>query len=131
LLAGKAGGVAQPTCTPCSVSHTIETVTAPVQTIIKEVVKEDSLTPPGWANARVEDILDRELKIAEREREISKREENINRREHDASRREGWIMEQLVALGNDGPQVEEEYVYGPPGSKPKAKVPPSQRRSEP
>ncbi|KAL0946890.1 hypothetical protein HGRIS_013054 [Hohenbuehelia grisea] len=122
LLVGAPGGVvpSPPICPPCAVaSQTIETVTAPAQTIIKEVVKEDSLTPPGWTNARVEDILDRELKIAEREREISKREEGVNRREHDASRRESWIMEQLIALGNDG-QVEEEYVYAP-GSKHKAK----------
>ncbi len=68
----------------------------PAQTIIKEIVKEDSLAPPGWGGPRAEEILDRELKIAERERDISKREENVNRREHDASRREGWIMEQLM-----------------------------------
>ena len=74
-------------------------VPPPIQTVIKEVVKEESLTPPGWwdqARVRAEDILDRELKIAEREREISRREEAVNRREHDASRRESWIMEQLV-----------------------------------
>uniref|UniRef100_A0A0W0F958 Uncharacterized protein n=1 Tax=Moniliophthora roreri TaxID=221103 RepID=A0A0W0F958_MONRR len=82
------------------------------------IVKEDSLTPPGWASPRIDEILDRELKVAEREREISKREESINRREHDASRRESWIMEQLIALGNDNPQTyEEEYVYEPAGSK--------------
>jgi hypothetical protein len=119
-----------------------------VQTIIKEIVKEDSLTPPGWSSPRAEEILDRELKIAERERDISKREESVNRREHDASRRESWIMEQLMyvafpvssdlpiteifssALGNDNPTVEEEY-YDPSGVKRKAKVPPPlPRRSE-
>jgi hypothetical protein len=95
LLAGAPGGVIpSPSpilCPPCE--------SQPVQTIIKEVVKEQELTPPGWwkeAGARAEDIIDRELKIAERERDISKREENINRREHDASRRESWIMEQLM-----------------------------------
>lgn len=97
LLAGAPGGVipSQAVCPPCAATTTIETVTGPVQTIIKEVVKEDSLTPPGWASPRAEEILDRELKIAERERDISKREETVNRREHDASRRESWIMEQL------------------------------------
>ncbi|RDB21372.1 Phenylalanine--tRNA ligase, mitochondrial [Hypsizygus marmoreus] len=126
LLAGAPGGVI-PTpspilCPPCAASTTIETITAPVQTIIKEVVKEDSLTPPGWVGPRAEEILDRELKIAERERDISKREESVNRREHDASRRESWIMEQLHDLGNDNPQhVEEEYVYEPVGSKRKSK----------
>ncbi|CAK5277690.1 unnamed protein product [Mycena citricolor] len=92
----------------------------PAQTIIQEIVKEASLTPPGWAAGRADEILDRELRIAERERDISKREEVVNRREHDASRREGWIMEQLIALGNDQPEaVEEEYIYEP---KRKAKV---------
>jgi hypothetical protein len=99
LLAGAPGGVI-PTpspilCPACVASTTIETITGPIQTVIKEVVKEDSLTPPGWVGTRAEELLDRELKIAERERDISKREENVNRREHDASRRESWIMEQL------------------------------------
>jgi len=103
--------------------------------VIKEVVKDAELTPPGWwdnARVRAEDIFDRELKIAEREREISRREESVNRREHDASRRESWIMEQLAVLGNDGQTVEEEYIYEQPGSKRRPKVPPPpiQRRSE-
>lgn len=125
LLAGAPGGVIpSPSpilCPPCTVTTITETVTPPVQTIIKEVVKEDSLAPPGWVGTRAEELLDRELKIAERERDISKREETVNRREHDASRRESWIMEQLHALG-DGPQpVEDEYVYEPLGAKRKAK----------
>ncbi|EMD38335.1 hypothetical protein CERSUDRAFT_82590 [Gelatoporia subvermispora B] len=122
LLAGAPGGVipSAPVCAPCE--------TPPVQTVIKEVVKEESLTPPGWwdqARVRAEDILDRELKIAEREREIGRREEAVNRREHDASRREGWIMEQLVALNmEDQPQsVEEEYLFEPAGARRKPKVP--------
>jgi len=136
LLVGAPGGVIPspspvlcPACTPTTFT---EIVAAPTQTIIKEIVKEDSLTPPGWSSPRAEELLDRELKIAEREREISKREENVNRREHDASRREAWIMEQLIALGNDNPQVvEEEYVYEPAGARRKTKVPtPSQRRFE-
>jgi hypothetical protein len=152
LLAGAPGGVIpSPSpilCPACVATTTIETVTAPAQTIIKEVVKEDSLTPPGWVGTRAEELLDRELKIAERERDISKREESVNRREHDASRRESWIMEQLQyvsfvmfsapelrrlfsALGNDAPHVEDEYIYEPVGSKRKAKVPPPlPRRSE-
>ncbi|KAE9396019.1 hypothetical protein BT96DRAFT_757525, partial [Gymnopus androsaceus JB14] len=119
LLAGAPGGVipspSPVLCPPCLVATTVETITGPIQTVIKEIVKEDSLTPPGWSSPRIDDILDRELKIAEREREISKREEGVNRREHDASRRESWIMEQLIALGNDSPAVEEEYVYEPVG----------------
>ncbi|KAF8798031.1 hypothetical protein BYT27DRAFT_7203731 [Phlegmacium glaucopus] len=134
LLVGAPGGVVSaptPIICPACVSTTItETVIPPAQTVIKEIVKEDSLTPPGWSGPRAEEILERELKIAERERDISKREENVNRREHDASRREGWIMEQLIALGNDNPQsVEEEYVYEPSKRKPKV-PPPSPRRSE-
>jgi hypothetical protein len=100
LLAGAPGGVIpspSPIICPVCVSSTItETVVPPAQTVIKEIVKEDALAPPGWAGPRAEEILERELKIAERERDISKREENVNRREHDASRREGWIMEQLM-----------------------------------
>lgn len=100
LLAGAPGGVIpspSPILCPSCVASTITlTETPPVQTIIKEIVKEDSLAPAGWGGPRAEEILERELKIAERERDISKREENVNRREHDASRREGWIMEQLM-----------------------------------
>ena len=101
LLIGAPGGVmpAQPTpasCPACQASTVTEIASAPTQTIIKEIVKEDSLAPAGWAGPRAEELLDRELRIAEREREISKREENVNRREHDASRRESWIMEQLM-----------------------------------
>lgn len=159
ILAGAPGGVIAPTPSPlvCPACPTVyEKVTEappPVQTVIKEVVKEESLTPPGWwdqARIRAEDILDRELKIAEREREISRREEQVNRREHDASRREGWIMEQLVyvphssqcfrtnwfahlsALNEVQPEtVEEEYIYNEPppplapgGARRKPKVPP-------
>jgi len=112
----------------------------PIQTVIKEVVTEkEALTPPGWyaeGQMRFQDILDRELKIADREREISRREEQVNKREHDASRREGWIMEQLIALGNEEPQtVEEEVYYDAPRApaavrKPKVPSPPIIRRSE-
>jgi len=129
MLVGAPGGVmpAQPSPIACPTyqpSTVTETLSAPTQTIIKEIVKEDSLAPAGWAGPRAEELLDRELRIAEREREISKREENVNRREHDASRRESWIMEQLISLGNDGPQaVEEEYVYEPAGAKRKSKFP--------
>ncbi|KAL0581736.1 phenylalanyl-tRNA synthetase alpha subunit, mitochondrial [Marasmius crinis-equi] len=117
ILAGAPGGVITTpspaaVCQPCIAATTVETVVGPIQTVIKEIVKEDSLTPPGWASPRIDEILDRELKVAEREREISKREEGINRREHDAARRESWIMEQLIALGNGEPQtVEEEHIY--------------------
>ncbi|TFY74723.1 hypothetical protein EWM64_g9290 [Hericium alpestre] len=132
ILAGAPGGVigAPPTpCPPCPMVAQATFEPPPAQTVIKEVVKEDAITPPGWwkeGNVRFDDILDRELKIAEREREISRREETVNRREHDASRREAWIMEQLVALGNE-PEVEEEYHYEPLGA-PRAPVPPPKRR---
>jgi hypothetical protein len=109
-----------------------ETISLPAQTIIKEIVKEDSLAPAGWSGPRTEELIERELKIAERERDISKREENVNRREHDAARRESWIMEHLISLGNDVPQtVEEEYIYEQPPKR-KVKVPPPTppRRSE-
>ena len=147
LLVGAPGGVT-PSPVVCPLATTTETVHAPTQTIIKEVVKEESLTPPGWIGHRAEEILDRELRVTEREREISKREEQVNRREHDASLRESWIMEQLMyvrasppsrlrlspfsALGSDNAQtVEEEYIYEPSGPKRKVKVPPPlPRRSE-
>ncbi|KAK7014858.1 Phenylalanyl-tRNA synthetase [Favolaschia claudopus] len=121
LLVGTPGGVASPNlCAPCAATTVFETIAPPIQTIIKEIVKEDSLTPPGWTSGRADEILDRELRITERERDVSKREESVNRREHDASRRESWIMEQLIALGSDNPEtVEEEYVYEP---KRKAKI---------
>jgi len=100
LLAGAPGGVipspSPVLCPSCSAATVTITESLPIQTIIKEIVKEDSLAPPGWVGARSEELLDRELKIAERERDISKREEGVNRREHDAARREGWIMEQLM-----------------------------------
>jgi len=134
ILAGAPGGVVGsgplgtgPTsCPPCVAQATFEP--QPIQTVIKEVVQEKDLTPPGWwkdSNVRFEDILDRELKIADREREISRREETVNRREHDASRREAWIMEQLAALGGES-AVEEEYIYEPAGPKrrPSKEIPP-------
>jgi hypothetical protein len=101
LLVGAPGGVL-PTQSPvsCPVCPTQTFIDyPPAQTIIKEVVKEQELAPPGWwkeASARAEEILDRELRVADREREITRREESANKREHDASRREAWIMEQLV-----------------------------------
>ncbi|KAJ8589605.1 hypothetical protein M405DRAFT_738322 [Rhizopogon salebrosus TDB-379] len=128
LLVGAPGGVL-PTQSPvaCPICPTPTFIDIPVQTIIKEVVKEADLAPPGWwkeANTRAEDILDRELRVGEREREITRREESINRREHDASRREAWIMEQLVLINNDGATLEEEVFYEPAGGKRKLKVPP-------
>jgi hypothetical protein len=148
LLVGAPGGVLPVQQTPvvCPVCPTATIVDfAPAQTIIKEVVKEADLAPPGWwkeANARAEEILDRELRVSEREREITRREESVNRREHDSSRREAWIMEQLVyvhlflvvielltkllysLINNDGASLEEEVFYEPAGGKRKLKVPP-------
>lgn len=122
LLVGAPGGVI-PSCPPCSTQTIVDI--PPAQTIIKEVVKEQELVPPGWwkeANNRAEETLERELKVAEREREITRREESVNRREHDASRREAWIMEQLVLINSDGAAVEEEVYYEQPGPKRKLKV---------
>jgi hypothetical protein len=97
LLIGAPGGVVpSPSCAPCAATTVFETISSPAQTVIKEIIKEEGLTPPGWSSGRAEEVLDRELRIAERERDISKREESVNRREHDASRRESWIMEQLM-----------------------------------
>ncbi|KAG1831744.1 hypothetical protein EV424DRAFT_1370601 [Suillus variegatus] len=127
LLVGAPGGVlpAQQSPIVCPVCPTATVVDfAPAQTIIKEVVKEADLAPPGWwkeTNARAEEILDRELRIGDREREITRREESVNRREHDASRREAWIMEQLVLINNDGASLEEEVFYEPAVSKRKLK----------
>ncbi|KAH7914942.1 hypothetical protein BJ138DRAFT_1132933 [Hygrophoropsis aurantiaca] len=127
LLIGAPGGVLPspppPVACPICPSQTIFDM-PPAQTIIKEVVKEQELAPPGWwkeAGARAEEILDRELRVGEREREITRREESVNRREHDASRRESWIMEQLVIINSENPTVEEEYYYEPSGSKRKLK----------
>ncbi|KAL4074422.1 hypothetical protein V8B97DRAFT_1688332 [Scleroderma yunnanense] len=127
LLVGAPGGVL-PSCPPCPAQTVVDI--PPAQTIIKEVIKEQELAPPGWwkeASGRAEEILDRELRVSEREREITRREESVNRREHDASRREAWIMEQLVA------SVEEEVYYEQPGPKRKLKVQqpaPAPRRPE-
>ncbi|KAG8217523.1 hypothetical protein J3R82DRAFT_5672 [Butyriboletus roseoflavus] len=136
LLVGAPGGVL-PTQSPaaCPVCPTQTFIDIPpAQTIIKEVVKEQELAPPGWwkeAGARAEEVLDRELRVAEREREITRREESVNKREHDASRREAWIMEQLVLINSDNTAVEEEVYYEQPGPKRKVKVPPPlQRRPE-
>jgi hypothetical protein len=135
LLAGAPGGVVpstSPVICPVCPSPTTITESLPAQTIIKEIVKDDSLATPGWVGPRAEEILDRELKIAERERDISRREEAVNRREHDAARRENWIMEQLVTFGNADPAaVEDEYIYEPKQArKPKVPPPTPPRRSE-
>ena len=141
LLAGFPGGPPVISCPICpAITEITETIRAPapVQTIYKEVFREESLAPTnGWSaefSRRIEEILEREAKIAERERDISRREEGINRREHDAARRENWVMEQLMCahfylylfplsylrdriLGNENPPVvEEEYVYEPTGA---------------
>ncbi|KDQ60818.1 hypothetical protein JAAARDRAFT_31803 [Jaapia argillacea MUCL 33604] len=133
VLVGSPGGVPPPAIV-CPVCPSIITQTTeiipPVQTVIKEVFREEGLSAPNWfrdAQIRAEDIFDREMKLAERERDISRREEAVNRREHDASRRETWIMEQMIALnGEEGPTVEEEYVYEPVSSRRKPKVAPFQ-----
>ncbi|KAJ7856378.1 hypothetical protein B0H14DRAFT_2753011 [Mycena olivaceomarginata] len=73
------------------------------------IIEENSLAPPTSSIRRVQDFLRRERRIAERERDVSTSEEIVSHREHDASRREIWIMEQLMALHNNG--IEQEYLY--------------------
>ncbi|KZT35479.1 hypothetical protein SISSUDRAFT_1051358 [Sistotremastrum suecicum HHB10207 ss-3] len=148
LLAGSIGGVSQPVstssasvCAPCPTIYASPPVSAPppIETIIKEVVREietigTAPPPPWWKDqvVRVEDLLQREERIGEREKDVGHREETVGKRESDAARRENWIMEQLISLGNDPAPytVEtEEFVYEP-GSR-NRKVPPPPRRSGP
>lgn len=105
LLAGMPGGVTPLSCPPVPAPSSIPAppqvyVETPVQTIIKEVVKEvESLAPPSWwrdAPIRMEELLDREARVSDREKDVGRREETIGRRETDVSRRESWIMEQLM-----------------------------------
>ena len=110
ILAGSPGGVMPLSCPPVpSQSSAPPTspqifVEPPIQTVIKEVVKEvEALGPPSWwkdAGVRVEDLLEREARISDREKDVGRREENIGRRETDASRRETWIMEQLMSVSS-------------------------------
>ncbi|KAF8516768.1 hypothetical protein JB92DRAFT_2228703 [Gautieria morchelliformis] len=139
LLAGSPGGVAPLSCPPIPSPSSASAppspmifVEPPIQTVIKEVVKEvEALGPPSWwkdAGVRVEELLERESRISEREKDVGRREENIGRRETDASRRETWIMEQLISLGNEpGHAVEEEIIYDSGSARRKPKVPPFTR----
>jgi len=111
-------------CVPC---QTIYTAAAPVtETVINEVVHSlGGPRPP--VDLRMDDVMAREERVSEREKQVGQREEVIGRRETDASRRENWIMEQLIALGNDPAPVAvetEEFVYDPAKSR---KVPPFSR----
>jgi hypothetical protein len=111
VLAGSPGGITPLSCPPIpSESSAPPTspqifVEPPIQTIIKEVVREvEALEPPNWwkdAGVRVEDLLEREARISDREKDVGRREETIGRRETDASRRETWIMEQLMFVVNE------------------------------
>ncbi|KAI5122962.1 hypothetical protein M0805_006841 [Coniferiporia weirii] len=134
------------TCGPyATVTEIVENYApAPVQTIYREIINEKEVAvtvpaPPapsentGELTRRIEELIQRETKVAEREKDMGRREEVVNRREHDAQRRESWIMEQLIALGNDPQVIEEEYtiIDQPPSGKRKVKVPLSTpRRSE-
>ncbi|EJD06048.1 uncharacterized protein FOMMEDRAFT_18252 [Fomitiporia mediterranea MF3/22] len=131
------------TCQPyATVTEYIENA-LPVQTIYKEVIHhtENGVVPvplpthdtnTSELTKRIEDLIQRETKVADREKDMGRREEILNRREHDAQRREAWIIEQLIALGGDPQVIEEEYVIDTPaGGKRKIKVPPTNpRRSE-
>ena len=98
------------TCNPiATVTEIVENI-PPVQTIYKEVVHystENAVVPAPTpvpimdANSseltrRIEDLIQRESKVADREKDMGRREEIVNRRENDASRREAWILEQLM-----------------------------------
>jgi len=111
LLVGAPGGIVGGSCAPCPaiveeyhnepqiqyVTHTVAAPAPPASTVIQEVVKTVEVTAtPDWVNARVESIVDREVKIADREKEVGKREDVLGKRESDATKREAWIMEQLV-----------------------------------
>jgi len=87
LLVGAPGGVVPSpvSCPACVTATIVETVTAPAATIIKEIVKEDSLTPPGWTGARAEELLERELKI-------------VNAKEISASAKKTSIAESMMLL---------------------------------
>ena len=96
------------TCNPiATVTEIVENI-PPVQTVYKEIVHHSTenvlpaVTPaPIDTNSseltrRIEDLIQRETKVAEREKDMGRREELVNRRENDASRREAWILEQLM-----------------------------------
>jgi hypothetical protein len=159
LLSVAPGGVTPLSCPPVPspspppTSPEIYVQSPPIQTVIKEVVREiEGLSPPGWwkdAGIRVEEVLDREARVSDREKEVGRREEHIGRRESDVSRRETWIMEQLMfvffcpyspvtafniflgqssTLGNEpGQTIEEEVIYESPSARRKPKVPPFPR----
>ncbi|KAJ7906691.1 hypothetical protein B0H13DRAFT_1716210 [Mycena leptocephala] len=93
-------------CPPCAAPTVFETIVSPMETVI---IEENSLAPPTSSIRRVQDILRRERRIAERERDVSNSEERVSHREDDTSRRERWILEQLMALHNDG--IEQKYIY--------------------
>ncbi|KAJ6569991.1 hypothetical protein B0H10DRAFT_1892216 [Mycena sp. CBHHK59/15] len=97
-------------CPPCAAQTILKTISMPTQTMIEEIVVVKA--PPERLIGRARNVLDRERHVAERERNISKHEERVSRREHDVSQRESWIMEQLIALGNDRlDYVDKEYYY--------------------
>ncbi|KIJ44293.1 hypothetical protein M422DRAFT_30437 [Sphaerobolus stellatus SS14] len=128
LLAGNVSGIAACSCPPIPSPSSQIFVEQPVQTVIKEVVKEvEALAPSSWVKdgGRIEELYDREARVADREKDIGRREENIGRRENDVSRRETWIMEQLIALNNERTEtVEEEIIYESPVPRRKSKVSP-------
>lgn len=107
LLVGSAGGVAVPGATACppgtlSVVTATQTVTLeviPTSTVVKEVFKEVEAIGPApvkVVDTRVDNLLDREIRVSERERDVGNREEVVGKRESDAARREQWIMDQLM-----------------------------------
>lgn len=121
VLAGSPAGITPLSCPPVS-SQSLAFpsspqifVEPPIQTVIKEVVKEvEALGPPSWwkdAGVRVEDLLEREGRISDREKDVGRREEIIGRRETDASRRETWIMEQLMCVDADSCPTAEKQIY--------------------
>ncbi|KAF8517578.1 hypothetical protein BU17DRAFT_76386 [Hysterangium stoloniferum] len=136
ILAGAVGGVTTTSCPPVPSCPAEPPSCPPVPSCPADTpscppipLEVEGLSPPGWwrdAGIRVEEVLDREARVSDREKEVGRREETIGRRETDVSRRETWIMEQLIAIGNEpGQTVEEEIIYETPAArrKPPKEIP--------
>lgn len=86
-----------PGCPPATLSIVTQTVTlAGYPTAVVKEVEVEAIGPVKVVDNRVDNLLDREVRVSERERDVGGREETVGKRENDASRREQWIMEQLM-----------------------------------
>lgn len=106
ILNGSPVGIGVPTqvnnvaipagCPPGTLSIVTQTVTLGAMATSVEVVEVGGAPQIKYVDGRVENLLERELRVNERERDVGGREEVVNKRESDAARREQWIMDQLV-----------------------------------